>query len=497
MVRTAVPVAPRILGALELFEHMRWIDGTSLVHNIEPYRRRLFLETLDARDDDGRQRYNLVLCGRAKKNWKSTDLALAALWAAVTYSPFGNQCYLLANDEDQAADDLSLLKKLIEANPVLKEWLVVKNRIIERRDHRGFIEPLPAGDVAGSHGKTYRFCGFDEIHAYKTWDVLEAMQLDPTRPDSIMWITSYASLYHRPGVPLFDLMKIGRAGTDPRMYFSWYGADYTSDPDFVNAAPEDRANPSRASWTGSDYIEQQRRRLPVHKFRRLHLNLPGMPEGAAFQAEPVMDSVERGVTRRPPEPGVHYIAGIDMSGGSNDDAVCAIAHLDADGRAVLDCIVNQGPPPPFDPRAAVDRFVPALRQYGVTHVIGDKYAGETFKYDFERHGITYDAAATPKTKVYEALEPQLNGRAVVLLDAPLLEQQLLGLIWCGGKIDHPAGEHDDWANSAAIALVVAASPAPINTDPRPEELAVLAEFQRHFTTENGIPLDIFSQRSLP
>ena len=33
-----------------------------------------------------------------------------------------------------------------------------------------------------------------------------------------------------PGVTLFDLCAGGRAGTDPRMLFSWYAADYTTDP---------------------------------------------------------------------------------------------------------------------------------------------------------------------------------------------------------------------------------------------------------------------------
>lgn len=29
------------------------------------------------------------------------------------------------------------------------------------------------------------------------------------------------------------------------------------------------------------YLEQRRRRPPAHKFRRLHVNLPGLPEGSA------------------------------------------------------------------------------------------------------------------------------------------------------------------------------------------------------------------------
>lgn len=285
-----------------LFQRMRWLDGSLLLPRIEPYRLRLFSRFFDEREANGRPRFNLSLSGRGKKNNKSLDLCLAELIAVMEDSASGSQCYLLANDQAQASDDLALLKKLIAANGFLGDWLKVKKNIIERRDGGGFIEVLPAQDVAGSHGKTYRLCGFDEIHGYRTWDLLEAMQFDPTRAESQMWITSYASLFHKPGVPLYDLCAMGRAGSDPRLLFSWYAADYTTDTDFANAAPELRANPSIGSWRdGPEYLEQQRRRLPAHKYRRLHLNLPGVPEGSAFQPEPVTDAIARGVTVRLPQ----------------------------------------------------------------------------------------------------------------------------------------------------------------------------------------------------
>ena len=37
-----------------------------------------------------------------------------------------------------------------------------------------------------------------------------------------------------------------------------------------------------------------------------------------------------------------YHAGVDMSGGSSDNACLAIVHLDESGRVVLDCLMNQG-----------------------------------------------------------------------------------------------------------------------------------------------------------
>lgn len=440
---------PKFLAAI------KWIDRTPLV--IEPYRRRIFEQALFTFDGDGRPHYNLALTGRAKKNWKSADLILAALYRLLAWqSEGGNQCYVLANDEGQAADDLELAKKLTRANPVLADAVRIKQKVLERKDSKGFLAILPAQDVAGTHGKTYLFAGFDEIHEYRTWDLLEAMQLDPTRSDAMMWVTSYASIYHRPGVPLFDMFKAGKEGGDPRMFFSWYAADYTTDQDFINALPEARANPSKDSWGDSKYLAQQQRRLPAHKYRRLHLNLPGLPEGSAFTAEKVMEAVERGVKLRPPQPKGDYVAFVDMSGGSNDDAVLCIAHREGepekDGRVVLDRIVDQGQRPPFDTRKAVERFAAVLREYGVFSVTGDNYAGNTFASDFERHGIGYQVSELTTSKLYEAMEPRLNADQIVLLDEPKMESQLLGLVWRGGKIDHPGGEHDDWANSAAGAI---------------------------------------------
>lgn len=271
---------------------------------------------------------------------------------------------------------------------------------------------------------------------YRSWDVLEAMQPDPHRLDAQVWITSYASLFHRPGAPLFDLCQAGWAGRDPRMLFSWYAADRTTDPDFADLPPERRANPSMGTWADQTYLAQQAARLPAHKYRRLHLNLPGLPEGSAYQPAPIMDAVARGVVVRTPERGVQYAAFVDMSGGSNDDAVLAIAHMDADGCAVLDRVTDQGQRPPFDPIKAVDRFVPILREYRVTRVVGDRYAGETFSAAFRDRGIGYDVAPHSASDLYEALEPRLNSHRVVLLDVPVLEQQLLGLVWRGSKITH-------------------------------------------------------------
>lgn len=451
-------MAAESLSILEFFERLKWIDGRPLLPMVEPYRRRLF-ERAFSRDADGQFLYSMVLSGRAKKNFKTTDAVLASLFALVDPTPGDAQVYIVANDKDQAGDDLTLAKKIIRANPFLDAWMTLKRNSIERNDGNGFIEVLPAQDAVGSHGKTFRLVAFDEIHGYRNWDLLEALAPDPSRRDAQQWLTTYASIFHKPGVPLFDLLKLARGGADPRLLFSWYAGDFTTDPDFEQLEPAARANPSMASWGNADYLAQQQRRLPAHKFRRLHLNLPGLPEGSAFKPEPVTEAIARGVAVRLPSPIVKYSAFVDMSGGSSDDAVLAIAHVDSDGRAVLDVLQDQGAAAPFDPRLAVERFARTLATYRCSSVVGDAYAGETFRADFSRHGISYVVSDRSRSELYEAFEPMLNGGATVLLDVPKLEQQLFGLVWRGGKIDHPNGEHDDYANAAAGVIVTAHHPS--------------------------------------
>jgi phage terminase large subunit-like protein len=106
---------------LEFYKHLQWLDGRPLLETIEPYRQKILSDALYTFDEDGRPRYNFVLNGRGKKNWKTADLILAALYRLLVWpSDKGNDCFILANDEGQAADDLTLAKKMIYANPILE-----------------------------------------------------------------------------------------------------------------------------------------------------------------------------------------------------------------------------------------------------------------------------------------------------------------------------------------------------------------------------------------
>jgi hypothetical protein len=102
----------------------------------------------------------------------------------------------------------------------------------------------------------------------------------------------------------------------------------------------------------------------------------------------------------------------------------------------------------------VQKFAGILRDYGIGAVTGDNFAGNTFKSDFEAHGITYRSCRRSRSDLYEALEPKLNAHEVELPDLPTMIEQAVCLVWRGQRIDHEPGSHDDWINATAVAAFI-------------------------------------------
>jgi hypothetical protein len=159
----------------------------------------------------------------------------------------------------------------------------------------------------------------------------------------------------------------------------------------------------------------------------------------------------------PPERGAMYRAFVDPSGGSADSMTLGIAHTDR-GRIILDAVREVRPP--FSPESVVMDFSALMKSYGTREVYGDHYAGEWVREPFTKHGISYRRSDRPKSDIYRDALPLLNSRQVELLDIPRLASQLSGLerrTTRSGKdsIDHGPGGHDDLANAALGALLLA------------------------------------------
>jgi hypothetical protein len=133
-----------------------------------------------------------------------------------------------------------------------------------------------------------------------------------------------------------------------------------------------------------------------------------------------------GVLERPPLRDAFFQAFVDPSGGSADSMTLCIGHHDL-GRDTVVIDALREVKPPFSPEAVVEEFSKLLKDYRVTSIIGDRYAGEWPREQFGKFGISYEAFAAAKSDLYRDLLALLNSARVDLLDNPRLISQLVGL----------------------------------------------------------------------
>ena len=170
-------------------------------------------------------------------------------------------------------------------------------------------------------------------------------------------------------------------------------------------------------------------------------------------------SVEANVRERPPSPRISYVGFDDPASGSGTDAwTKAIAHRDGD-RVVLD--VLRASIPPFNPSGVIAESAAISKAYGLHATTGDRYAPGFVLEGFRAHGVTYAPSTQDRSALYLELLPLMNAGRVGLLDHPDLLRELRGLerrrATAGrDRIDHAPRQHDDQANAAAGALVLAA-----------------------------------------
>jgi hypothetical protein len=193
---------------------------------------------------------------------------------------------------------------------------------------------------------------------------------------------------------------------------------------------------------------------------------------AYIPIEAVRACVANGVMERKPERINHYVAFVDVAGGSGKDSMTlAIAHkdgVDESATVVLDAIREVRPP--FSPEAIVQEFCDLVRSYRVSRVVGDRFGGDWPREQFRKYGIHYEIADRSRSDFYVAFLPLINSRAADLLDHDRLITQLALLERRAGRsgkdaIDHPPNAHDDVANAVAGACVVATTSKKRRADP--------------------------------
>jgi hypothetical protein len=150
-----------------------------------------------------------------------------------------------------------------------------------------------------------------------------------------------------------------------------------------------------------------------------------------------------------------YRAFTDPSGGVGADSytIC-IAHRDGEQ---LVCDLVRGTRGKFDPQTVTKEYAVLLREYGVHSVTGDHYAAEWCSAAWSSAGISYVPSALPKSQLYLEVVPLFTRGLVRLPEHPTLFRELRLLerqTHRGGRdsVDHPRGQHDDFANALCGAL---------------------------------------------
>lgn len=204
---------------------------------------------------------------------------------------------------------------------------------------------------------------------------------------------------------------------------------------------------------------------------------------SAFISADVVDAaVVQNRTEIPPASGEHYVAFVDVAGGTGGDSyTAAVAHSrpmagSRERVAVVDLLFEVKPP--FSPDDVTETLCEILKRYGIRSVTGDAYGGAWPRERFETRGFKYEVASKQNvaslldsgesntgplfaSEIYKTFLALVNGGRVELLDHRKTITQLLTLerhTTPSGKdsITHPKGGHDDCINAVAGACVLAA-----------------------------------------
>jgi hypothetical protein len=388
-----------------------------------------------------------------RRGGKSRILALIATYLATmvdytTHLDAGEiaTVAVLAADRKQARTIMRYTRGLLGAVPALSALIDAETAESITLKNRVEIEITTAG-FRTSRGYTLAAVLADECAFWRTDDdsaTPDVEILRALRPGLASLPSSMLLLASSPYAKRGELWNAFRRhyGQDDAKVLVWRGSTEAMnpklDPAIIAAARE--ADPEAAA---AEFDAE---------FRS---DLAGFLDRALIDA-----AVEPGRVALPPIEGVAYSAFCDPSGGVGDSFTCAVAHAEGNV-AVLDALFEARAP--FNPSAVVADVAALVRSYRLATVAGDHYSAGWVVEAFRNVGITYVHSARDRSAIYLDALPLFTAGRVQLLDHARLAGQFAALVRRTGsgrdRVDHPPGGHDDLANSASGALVLAARPA--------------------------------------
>lgn len=347
---------------------------------------------------------------------------------------------LLAADRKQARSAFRYITGLMHSNPMLKALIAREDKESIELTNRTAIE-VHTASFRAVRGYTIACCIADEIAFWRSEDSAnpDAEILNAIRPAMATLdgrLVALSSPYARRGV-LWDTYK------------RYHGKD---SPILVAQAPSLTMNPTLPPRVVEQAMERDASSGRAEFLAEFRVDVETFVSREVVEACTIPHRVEL-----PPAEGIRYKAFTDPSGGSKDAWTLAIAHME-NRIVVIDAIRSRKPP--FSPEAVVHEYAELLKEYRISEVTGDRYAGQFPRELFDKQGIRYQTADRPRSDLYRDTLPLLNSGRVELPENTELLNQLVGLerrTSRAGKdsIDHGPGGHDDLANSVAGACIEA------------------------------------------
>lgn len=392
-----------------------------------------------------------------RRSGKSENAMLRASWRAISrnwtavLSPGEvGTLPVIASDRDQARNSLRYLKGIAQ-HPLVKPYVArVLRDSVEFRT--GAIVRVHTASWRATRGYTMLDAVLEECAFYQAED--------SANPDEEILAAIRPALLTVPDARVYGVSSpYARRGILHAAYREHWGRD--GDDVLVFSADTASLNPTVSAQAIARAFEDDPARA-ASEYGRDGLVAFRADVESFLSREAVEAVTVPGRRELAPATGLSYVGFVDVSGGSQDSYTLAIAHTE-DGVAVLDALRETRPP--FSPEQVTGEYAALLRSYHLTQVTGDKYGGEFPRELFAKAGIEYRPSERVKSDLYREVLAPINSGTVALLDDARLQAQLVGLerrVARGGKdsIDHAPGAHDDLANAACGALVLAGGGAP-------------------------------------
>ena len=328
------------------------------------------------------------------------------------------KAFLLAQNRGTARQAFNYVRGILHSSKLLKRMIIGETKGTISLNNGIDIETITANyrhvrgfSIVSAVADEVAFWWLDAESANSDREVLNALRPGLARvPGSVLWVISSP---HATRGALYEANKRYYANEESNTVLFWKAPTEIMNPTF-SAEEIRRAFDEDGSSASVEYSAE---------FKK---------DSETYISADAIDAVtETDRLMLPPGKTTVYQAFIDTAGGAGGDSTAmAIGHveehsdLETPPTFVVDAIIERQPP--FAPSETLKDFAKILKEYHVSKVVGDRYAGAFPAEAFSKAGVTFEATEHSKSNLYKAVLPLITSGRVELLDKPRLRAPLLG-----------------------------------------------------------------------